>query len=137
MQTTYQAALDEFRDASAAVRQAFGKVSEARELQIIADSQHKAASIALGEAQARMDAADKGLAAAREVPAVEAAKPAPVFASFHDPKPAPALASEGYKPHDPECAVYRGENASECNCGLHAKPNGAVIDAQADGIGIG
>jgi hypothetical protein len=60
-----------------------------------------------------------------------------VFASFRDPAPAPALASEGYKPHDPECAVYRGENASECNCGLHAKPNGAVIDAQADGIGIG
>jgi DNA-directed RNA polymerase subunit K/omega len=118
MQTTYEIALNEFREASAIVRRAFGAVSEARELQIIADSQHKAASIALGEAQARMDAADKALTYAREAPKpapthttaevddVTKAKPAPVFASFRDVDAPPV-------------------------------PNGAVIDAQADGIGIG
>jgi DNA-directed RNA polymerase subunit K/omega len=117
MQTTYEIALNEFREASAIVRRAFGAVSEARELQIIADSQHKAASIALGEAQARMDAADKGLAAAREVPA---AKPDPVFASFRDPMDE-ALEAIG----------IANEKARQ------AAANGAVIDAQADGIGIG
>ena len=130
MQTTYEIALNEFREASAIVRRAFGAVSEARELQIIADSQHKAASIALGEAQARMDAADKALAAAREAPAaklepatilpLEAAKPVHVFASFRDPLD-DALDAIG----------IANEKARQ------AAANGTVIDAQADGIGIG
>lgn len=81
MSTTYETALNEFRDASAEVRRFFGAVSEARELQIIADSQHKQASNALADAQARLDRADKALSAAR-------AQPEPVFASFRDPMPA-------------------------------------------------
>ena len=121
MQTTYEIALNEFREASAIVRCAFGAVSEARELQIIADSQHKAASIALGEAQARMDAADKALSAAREAPK-PAPTPDPVFASFHDPKPGQVTAEHQAKAAGPFADI---------------KPNGAVIDAQADGIGIG
>lgn len=68
MQTTYELALNEFRDASANVRLCFGQVAEARELQIIADSKHKLASNALADAQARLDRADAALAAAREAP---------------------------------------------------------------------
>ena len=68
MQTTYELALNEFRDASANVRRQFGAVAEARELQIIADSQHKAASNGLADAQDRLDRADRALTAAREVP---------------------------------------------------------------------
>ena len=67
MQTSYELALNEFRDASAAVRRAFGAVAEARELQIIADSQHKTASNVLLEAQARLDRADADLQRSREV----------------------------------------------------------------------
>lgn len=68
MQTNYELALNEFRDASANVRLCFGQVAEARELQIIADSKHKIASSALADAQARLDRADKALAEAREAP---------------------------------------------------------------------
>lgn len=68
MQTNYELALNEFRDASAHVRLCFAQVAEARELQIIADSKHKLASIGLAEAQARLDRADKALSAAREAP---------------------------------------------------------------------
>lgn len=66
MQTAYQIALDEFREASAAVRRAFGAVSEARELQILANSQHATASTALLDAQARLEKADSALMRARE-----------------------------------------------------------------------
>lgn len=66
MQTDYQAAIEEFREASADVRRAFGAVAEARERQIIANSQHAAASNALVEAQARLERADAALMQARE-----------------------------------------------------------------------
>ena len=69
MPTTYELALTEFRDASAAVRLAFGKIAEARELQIIADSQHRRASNEHAEAVRRLEAADGALMAARETPA--------------------------------------------------------------------
>lgn len=85
MTNTYEAALNEFRDASAAVRRCFGAVAQARELQIVADSQHKTTSNALAEAQARLDRADKALAASREAPdQAEIATVAPVFAAFRE-----------------------------------------------------
>lgn len=69
MQTTYETALNEFRDASAAVRRAFGAVAEARELQIIADSQHRHASNAHADAVSRLERADAALTQARAAPA--------------------------------------------------------------------
>jgi hypothetical protein len=66
MQTnTYELALNEFRDASAAVRRAFGAVAEARELQIIADSQHRQACNDHAEAVRRLETADRALMDAR------------------------------------------------------------------------
>lgn len=82
MQTTYELALNEFRDASAAVRRAFGAVAEARELQIIADSQHRRACNEHAEAVRRLEAADAALMEAREAPKAEPgpppAEPAPL-----------------------------------------------------------
>lgn len=69
--TTYETALNEFRDASAAVRRAFGAVAEARELQIIADSQHRHASNAHADAVSRLERADAALTQARAAPTGE------------------------------------------------------------------
>jgi hypothetical protein len=77
MQTTYELALNEFRDASAAVRRAFGAVAEARELQIIADSQHRRACNEHAEAVRRLEAADAALMEARS-PNAPTAPPEPV-----------------------------------------------------------
>lgn len=77
MQTTYELALNEFRDASAAVRRAFGAVAEARELQIIADSQHRRACNEHAEAVRRLEAADAALMEARS-PIATTAPPEPV-----------------------------------------------------------
>ena len=74
MQTSYELALNEFRDASAAVRRAFGAVAEARELQIIADSQHRRACNEHAEAVRRLEAADAALMEARS-PAAPTAPP--------------------------------------------------------------
>jgi len=82
MTTDYETALNEFRDASAAVRLAFGAITQARELQIIADSQHNAAHVAHAQAVARLDAADNALRVSREARAAVDLTPEPVFASF-------------------------------------------------------
>jgi hypothetical protein len=77
MQTnTYELALNEFRDASAAVRRAFGAVAEARELQIIADSQHRQACNDHAEAVRRLETADRALMDARS-PAAPTPTPTP------------------------------------------------------------
>lgn len=73
--TTYELALNEFRDASAAVRLAFGQVCDARELQIIADSQHKTASLGHAKAMSRLELAEAALMRAREAPSVVAIPP--------------------------------------------------------------
>ena len=77
MQTTYELALNEFRDASAAVRRAFGAVAEARELQIIADSQHRRACNEHAEAVRRLETADAALMEARQAPTPTASPNAP------------------------------------------------------------
>lgn len=115
MQTTYETALNEFRDASAAVRRAFGAVAEARELQIIADSQHKHASNAHADAVSRLERADAALTQARAAPAGE----------VYD--------ATGEKPATAAPRVTQAEIDA-----LEPGPltNGS-IDAQAAGIGIG
>jgi hypothetical protein len=68
--TNHSACLNEFRDASAAVRLTFAALSEAREVQIIANRTHADANEAYIAAQARLDAADAALIAVRaEAPA--------------------------------------------------------------------
>ena len=68
--TNHSACLNEFRDASAAVRMTFAALSEAREVQIIANRTHADANEAYISAQARLDAADAALIAVRaEAPA--------------------------------------------------------------------
>jgi hypothetical protein len=59
--TAYEIALNEFRDASADVRLAFGAVAETREKQILANRAHTGASEWHARAVARLDAADKAL----------------------------------------------------------------------------
>lgn len=61
MTTKYETALNEFRDASAAVRLAFAALSEAREIQILANRGHDAANRVHIAATARLDAADAAL----------------------------------------------------------------------------
>lgn len=112
MQTTYELALNEFRDASAAVRRAFGSVTAAREAQIIADAQHKTASNELADAQSRLDRADKALAAARERQGVQQAPEAVA------PALTPRVTQADIDALDPPT------------------PNGS-IDAQAAGLAIG
>jgi hypothetical protein len=63
--TNHEACLNEFRDASAAVRLAFAALSEAREVQIIANRAHADCNQAYVEAQSRLDAADAALLSAR------------------------------------------------------------------------
>lgn len=77
MTANYEAALNEFRDASAAVRVAFGKIASARELQIIADSQHRQASREHEEAVARLERADVAFREARDAAAAPPPPPAP------------------------------------------------------------
>jgi hypothetical protein len=68
--TNHSQCLNEFRDASAAVRLSFAALSEAREVQIIANRAHADASEAYVSAQSRLDAADAALIAVRaEAPA--------------------------------------------------------------------
>ena len=68
--TNHSQCLNEFRDASAAVRMTFAALSEAREVQIIANRTHADANEAYISAQARLDAADAALIAVRaEAPA--------------------------------------------------------------------
>jgi hypothetical protein len=66
--TNHEACLNEFRDASAAVRLAFAALSEAREVQIIANRAHADANEAYVSAQSRLDAADAALLSARAEP---------------------------------------------------------------------
>jgi hypothetical protein len=63
--TNHSQCLNEFRDASAAVRLAFAALSEAREVQIIANRAHADCNQAYVEAQSRLDAADAALLAVR------------------------------------------------------------------------
>jgi hypothetical protein len=58
----------EFREASAAVRQAIGARDEARVDQILADTRVTIATVNLSDAQARLFAADVALQAARAEP---------------------------------------------------------------------
>ena len=68
--TNHSQCLNEFRDASAAVRLAFAALSEAREIQIIANRTHADAGREYAAAQTRLEAADAALQAARaEAPA--------------------------------------------------------------------
>jgi hypothetical protein len=66
--TNHEQCLNEFRDASAAVRLAFAALSEAREVQIIANRAHADANEAYVSAQSRLDAADAALLAVRAEP---------------------------------------------------------------------
>jgi hypothetical protein len=70
--TNHEQCLNEFRDASAAVRLAFAALSEAREIQIIANRAHADCNQAYVEAQSRLDAADAALLSARAEPPVAA-----------------------------------------------------------------
>ena len=58
----------EFREASAAVRRAFGARDDARVDQILADTRMSHATVNLSDAQARLLAADVALQAARAEP---------------------------------------------------------------------
>jgi outer membrane protein TolC len=58
----------EFREASAAVRRAFGARDDARVDQILADTRMSQATVNLSDAQARLHAADIALQAARAEP---------------------------------------------------------------------
>jgi hypothetical protein len=58
----------EFREASAAVRRAFGARDDARVDQILADTRMSQATVNLSDAQARLLAADVALQAARAEP---------------------------------------------------------------------
>lgn len=70
MTTKYETALNEFREASAELRRAFGAVSETREKQIIANRCHAVASETYTAAQARLERADAALQAVQpEAPA--------------------------------------------------------------------
>lgn len=66
--TNHETCLNEFRDASAQVRLAFATLSDAREVQIIANRAHTTANEAYKAAQARLEAADIALQAARAEP---------------------------------------------------------------------
>jgi hypothetical protein len=61
-------AVAEFREASAAVRRAFGARDDARVDQILADTRMGLAAVNLSDAQARLLAADVALQAARAEP---------------------------------------------------------------------
>jgi outer membrane protein TolC len=61
-------AVAEFREASAAVRRAFGARDDARVDQILADTRMSSATVNLSDAQARLLAADVALQAARAEP---------------------------------------------------------------------
>jgi outer membrane protein TolC len=61
-------AVAEFREASAAVRRAFGARDDARVDQILADTRMSQATVNLSDAQARLLAADIALQAARAEP---------------------------------------------------------------------
>jgi outer membrane protein TolC len=61
-------AVAEFREASAAVRRAFGARDDARVDQILADTRMSQAAVNLSDAQARLHAADIALQAARAEP---------------------------------------------------------------------
>jgi hypothetical protein len=58
----------EFREASAAVRRAYGARDDARVAQILANTRMTEASLNLNDAQARLEAADAALIAARAEP---------------------------------------------------------------------
>jgi outer membrane protein TolC len=58
----------EFREASAAVRRAYGARDDARVDQILANTRMTEASLNLNDAQARLEAADAALIAARAEP---------------------------------------------------------------------
>jgi hypothetical protein len=77
MPTPYEQALNEFKDASAAVRLAFGAHSEARAAQIIANRNHASASDAYLAAQDRLSRADDAL----QIVGAEAVAPADIDAS--------------------------------------------------------
>ena len=68
MQTAYQLALDEFKDASAAVRVAFGAQAEARSAQIVANRNYTAATDAYTAATDRLARADDALIMVRDEP---------------------------------------------------------------------
>jgi outer membrane protein TolC len=61
-------AVAEFREASAAVRRAFGARDDARVDQILANTRMTEASLNLNDAQARLEAADAALQASRAEP---------------------------------------------------------------------
>jgi hypothetical protein len=66
MSTAYQTALDEFKDASAAVRVTFGAQAEARSAQIIANRNYTAATDAYLAATDRLARADDALMMAKD-----------------------------------------------------------------------
>jgi hypothetical protein len=72
MKTAYELALDEFKDASAAVRVAFAAHAEARAAQIIANRNYTSASEAYGAATIRLAKADDSLTIVKEEPPVPA-----------------------------------------------------------------
>lgn len=70
--TTHEAAVAEFRDASAAVRLAFSARDQAREAQIIANRRYAETSEALLAAQDRLETADVNLQQVQAEPPVAA-----------------------------------------------------------------
>lgn len=83
MKTAYQLALDEFKDASAAVRVAFAAHAEARAAQIIANRDYAAATDAYTAAQDRLARADDALTMVKDEPEapadIDATRPHPTF----------------------------------------------------------
>ena len=68
MTMTEAEAIAEFREASAALRRAYGARDDARVDQILADTRMALASVNLSDAQARLHDADIALQAARAEP---------------------------------------------------------------------
>jgi outer membrane protein TolC len=80
-------AVAEFREASAAVRRAFGARDDARVDQILADTRMSQATVNLSDAQARLLAADVALQAARAEPPTPAdidVTQSQFFGKFHN-----------------------------------------------------
>lgn len=130
--TTYETALNEFRDASAAVRRAFGAVAEARELQIIADSQHRHASNAHADAVSRLERADAALTQARAAPTGSQAQADPYHNALLPREP---RAGEVYDATGETPAMPRVTQADIDAIG--APLTNGSIDAQEAGLGIG
>ena len=79
-------AIQEFREASAALRRAYGARDDARVNQILADTRMAEATLSLNDAQVRLAAADAALQSARAEPPtpadIDVSRPAFAYATI-------------------------------------------------------